>query len=104
MSNTNKILDKINDAIEEAIKPILGKGAAMTAAELEVLMKSICAIEKIKQMEDAEIATTAIILTADKEVTIYLTVMIIILMMKSADFIVMIILTDAAEVLLPDVM
>ena len=54
MSNTNKMLDKINDAIEEAIKPILGKGAAMTAAELEVLMKSICAIEKIKQMEDAE--------------------------------------------------
>ena len=54
MSTTNNMLDKINDAIEEAIKPILGKGAAMTAAELEVLMKSICAIEKIKQIEDAE--------------------------------------------------
>lgn len=52
--NTNKMLDKINDAIEEAIKPILGKGAAMTAAELEVLTKAVCTIEKIKQLEDAE--------------------------------------------------
>lgn len=50
----NKMIDKINDAIEEAIRPILGKGAAMNAAELEVLMKSICALEKIQQMQDGE--------------------------------------------------
>lgn len=49
----NKILDKINDAIEEAIKPIVNKGASMTAAELEVLTKAVCTIEKIKQIEDA---------------------------------------------------
>ena len=50
----NKILDKINDAIEEAIKPIVNKGASMTAAELEVLTKAVCTIEKIKQIEDAD--------------------------------------------------
>lgn len=52
--STNKMLDKINDAIEEAIKPIIGKGASMNAAELEVLTKAVCTIEKIKQIEDAE--------------------------------------------------
>ncbi len=52
--STNKILEKINDAVEEAIKPILGKGAAMTAAELEVLTKAVCTIEKIKQIESGE--------------------------------------------------
>ena len=50
----NKILEKINDAIEEAIKPIVNKGASMTAAELEVLTKAVCTIEKIKQIEDAD--------------------------------------------------
>lgn len=48
------ILEKINDAIEEAIKPIVNKGASMTAAELEVLTKAVCTIEKIKQIEDAD--------------------------------------------------
>ena len=52
--STNKILEKINDAIEEAIKPIVNKGASMTAAELEVLTKAVCTIEKIKQIEDAD--------------------------------------------------
>ena len=37
--STSKMLEKINDAVEEAIRPILGKGAAMTAAELDVLTK-----------------------------------------------------------------
>lgn len=49
-----KILEKINDALEEAIKPIVNKGASMTAAELEVLTKAVCTIEKIKQIEDAD--------------------------------------------------
>ena len=49
-----KMLEKINDAIEEAIKPIINKGAAMTAAELEVLTKAVCTIEKIKQIENEE--------------------------------------------------
>ena len=53
--STHKILEKINDAVEEAIKPILGKGAQMNAAELDILMKAVCTIEKIKQIEDAEI-------------------------------------------------
>ena len=50
----NKILEKINDAIEEAIKPIVNKGASMTPAELEILTKAVCTIEKIKQIEDAD--------------------------------------------------
>ncbi len=50
--STNKILDKINDAVEEAIRPIIAKGASMTAAELDVLTKAVCTIEKIKQIED----------------------------------------------------
>ena len=49
--NTNKILDKINDAVEDAIRPIIAKGASMTAAELDVLTKAVCTIEKIKQIE-----------------------------------------------------
>ena len=50
----NKILEKTTDAIEEVIKPIIVKGAQINAAELEVLTKAICALEKIKQIEDAE--------------------------------------------------
>ena len=50
--STNKILDKINDAVEDAIRPIIAKGASMTAAELDVLTKAVCTIEKIKQIED----------------------------------------------------
>ena len=52
--STSKMLEKINDAIEEAIRPILSKGAAMTAAELDVLTKAVCALEKVKQIEDSE--------------------------------------------------
>lgn len=48
---SNKILEKINDAVEEAIRPIIAKGANMNAAELEVLTKAVCTIEKIKQIE-----------------------------------------------------
>lgn len=51
---STKILEKINDAIEEAIKPIINKGAAMKPEEFEVLIKSICALETIKRIEDAE--------------------------------------------------
>lgn len=50
----NKTLEKINDAVEEAIRPIISKGAAMTAAELDVLTKAVCTIEKIKQIENDE--------------------------------------------------
>ena len=49
--NNNKILEKINDAVEEAIRPIIAKGASMSAAELDVLTKAVCTIEKIKQIE-----------------------------------------------------
>ena len=49
---TNKMLEKINDAVEEAIRPIIAKGASMSAAELDVLTKAVCTIEKIKQIED----------------------------------------------------
>lgn len=50
--STNKLLDKINDAIEEAIKPIIAKGANINVAELDALTKAVCTIEKIKQIED----------------------------------------------------
>lgn len=52
--SSNKMLEKINDAIEESIKPILVKGSQINAAELEVLTKAVCAIEKINQIENAE--------------------------------------------------
>lgn len=55
--SSNKILEKINDAVEEAIKPIIAKGSNMTAAELEVLTKAVCTIEKIKQIEEPDIST-----------------------------------------------
>lgn len=47
----NKTLEKAIDAVEEAIKPIIKKGEAMTAQELESLTKSICLIEKIKGIQ-----------------------------------------------------
>ena len=50
--SSNKILEKINDAVEEAIRPIIAKGANMNAAELDVLTKAVCTIEKIKQIEN----------------------------------------------------
>ncbi len=50
--DSNKLLDKINDSIEDAIKPILGKGAAMTPADLESLTKAVCILEKIKTIEN----------------------------------------------------
>lgn len=50
----NKTLEKVIDAVEEAIKPIIKKGEAMTAAELESLTKSICLIEKIKTIQQMD--------------------------------------------------
>ena len=50
----DNILDKIRDSIEEAIKPILKKGEAMTPADLESLTKAVCVIEKIKRIEQCE--------------------------------------------------
>lgn len=52
--SSNKMLEKINDAIEEAIRPIIGKGANMNATELDVLTKAVCTLEKIKQIENGE--------------------------------------------------
>ena len=49
--STNKTLEKIKDAVEEAIRPIIAKGAGMNAAELDVLTKAVCTIEKIEQIE-----------------------------------------------------
>lgn len=47
----DKILEKTREAVEEAIKPILKKGDAMTPADLESLTKAVCLIEKIKCIE-----------------------------------------------------
>lgn len=49
---SDKTLEKIRDSIEEAIKPILKKGEAMSPADLESLTKAVCVIEKIKRIED----------------------------------------------------
>lgn len=48
----HKTLEKIQDAVEEAIRPIIAKGSSMTAAELDVLTKAVCTIEKINQIEN----------------------------------------------------
>ena len=50
----NKTLEKVIDAVEEAIRPIIKKGEAMTAAELEWLTKSVCLIETIKKIQQTE--------------------------------------------------
>lgn len=50
--STNKVLEKINDAVEEAIRPIIAKGANMNAAELDVLTKAVCTLEKIQQIQE----------------------------------------------------
>lgn len=50
--STNKTLEKINDAVEEAIRPIIAKGANMNAAELDVLTKAVCTLEKIQQIQE----------------------------------------------------
>ena len=50
--STNKTLDKIQDAVEEAIRPIIAKGANINAAELDILTKAVCTIEKIQQIQD----------------------------------------------------
>lgn len=50
--STKKVLEKINDALEEAIKPIINKGANMNAAELDVLTKAVCTLEKIQQIQE----------------------------------------------------
>lgn len=49
---SNKLLEKINDSIEDAIKPILKKGEAMTPADLDNLTKAVCIVEKIKRIEE----------------------------------------------------
>lgn len=54
MMSTTKTLEKIQDALEEAIRPIIAKGANMNAGELDVLTKAVCTIEKIKQLENCE--------------------------------------------------
>lgn len=51
----DKTLEKIRESIEDAIKPILKKGEAMTPADLENLTKAVCIIEKIKLIEDSGI-------------------------------------------------
>ena len=51
MSET-KTLEKINDAIEEAIRPIIAKGANMNAAELDILTKAVCTLDKIQQIKE----------------------------------------------------
>lgn len=48
----DKTLEKIRDSIEDAIKPILKKGEAMSPADLESLTKAVCVIEKIKRLEE----------------------------------------------------
>lgn len=47
----NKILEKTRESLEDAIKPIIKKGEAMTPADLECLTKAVCIIEKIKNIE-----------------------------------------------------
>lgn len=48
---SNKLLEKINDSIEDAIKPILKKGESMTPVDLDNLTKAVCIVEKIKRIE-----------------------------------------------------
>ena len=50
--STDKTLEKIKDAVEEAIRPIVAKGANINAAELDVLTKAVCTIDKIQQLQD----------------------------------------------------
>ena len=50
--DSNKFLEKISDSIEDAIKPIIAKGAAMTPADLENIAKAVCIVEKISRIED----------------------------------------------------
>lgn len=48
------LLEKIRDSIEEAIKPILQKGGAISPSDLESLTKAVCIVEKIKYIEQCE--------------------------------------------------
>lgn len=48
----HKTLEKINDAIEDAIRPIIAKGANMNAAELDILTKAVCTLDKIQQLKE----------------------------------------------------
>lgn len=50
--DNDKTLEKIRDSVEEAIRPLLKKGEAMTPADLESLTKAVCIIEKIKRIEN----------------------------------------------------
>lgn len=48
---TKKLLEKVKDNVEDAIKPILKKGEAMTPADLESLTKALCIIDTIRRIE-----------------------------------------------------
>ena len=50
MENLNRILEKAVDALEDNVKQITRKDT-MTPAELEHLSKSICTIERIKNIQ-----------------------------------------------------
>lgn len=52
--DNDKTLEKIRDSVEDAIRPLLKKGEAMTPADLESLTKAVCIIEKIKRIEDGD--------------------------------------------------
>lgn len=48
----NTILDKIRDSIEDAVKPIIKKGEAMSPVDLECLNRAVSIIDKINNIED----------------------------------------------------
>lgn len=50
----HKLLEKVKENLADIIKPILKKGDAMTPADLEILTKAVCTIEKIKRIEDSD--------------------------------------------------
>lgn len=50
--DNDKTLEKIRDSVEDAIRPLIKKGEAMTPADLESLTKAVCIIEKIKRIEN----------------------------------------------------
>lgn len=48
MDNT---LNKVREAVEDAIKPIIKKGENMTPTDLEALTKAVCIVETIKRCQ-----------------------------------------------------
>lgn len=52
MDNTSKEkLDRMRFAVEDSVKSIVAKGASMQPAEIDLLSKAVCAIEKLKKIE-----------------------------------------------------